>query len=265
LGDVSPWPIEERVRAAAESGFSGVGFYYDDLMSIQRRGELPRLREVLHSHAIQYGQFELGIADWWGTGPARNKADRMIQELIRAIESLALPDNHVKSLPELSGAMVSLEQYAAGFRQFAEACARIGAPVGLEFMPYSRIATAADALEIVDASGRENAGLIIDFWHVVRGATSLGSIRSIPEHKIVNVELNDADLMPVGTLIEDTIDRRRLCGEGAFDLPEFLDAVRGAGYRKVFGVEVISDEHRALPLECAARRAYETTAAQFAG
>jgi sugar phosphate isomerase/epimerase len=68
--------------------------------------------------------------------------------------------------------------------------------------------------------------------------------------------------------MEDTLDevtnRRRLPGEGQFDIPGYVRACQQAGYPGPWGVEVLSEDLRALPIEQEFERAYETTAAQFA-
>ena len=74
-------------------------------------------------------------------------------------------------------------------------------------------------------------------------------------NRIIGVELNDADEHVLGTLFEDTVHRRRYCGEGAFDLPAMISALRNAGWSGPWGVEILSDEHRSLPVEAALRRA----------
>jgi sugar phosphate isomerase/epimerase len=81
----------------------------------------------------------------------------------------------------------------------------------------------------------------------------------------VHVELNDADAEPVGSLGDDTVDRRRLCGDGAFDIPGFIAAVRATGYRGLFGVEVISEQQRARTLRDAAAVSYESAARALSG
>ena len=68
---------------------------------------------------------------------------------------------------------------------------------------------------------------------------------------------DDADAVQVGTVLEDTIDRRRLCGEGQFPLPAFLDAVAATGYRGAWGIEILSTEHRARDVESAARLSFD--------
>ena len=59
----------------------------------------------------------------------------------------------------------------------------------------------------------------------------------------------------MGTLLEDTFDNRRVCGEGDFDVAGFINAVRDLGWTGPWGVEDMSTEFRALPVREALRRA----------
>jgi sugar phosphate isomerase/epimerase len=77
------------------------------------------------------------------------------------------------------------------------------------------------------------------------------------------VELDDADRSVVGTMLEDTLDRRRLCGEGALDVPSFIRAIRAAGFDGPWGVEILSDEHRKRSLHDQVTKSYTTTMSQF--
>jgi sugar phosphate isomerase/epimerase len=63
--------------------------------------------------------------------------------------------------------------------------------------------------------------------------------------------------------IDEVINHRRLPGEGEFDIPGYIEACQEVGYDGPWGVEVLSEELRNLPMEEAFQRAYETTAAQF--
>jgi sugar phosphate isomerase/epimerase len=66
----------------------------------------------------------------------------------------------------------------------------------------------------------------------------------------------------VGTLFEDTVHRRRYCGEGSFDLTGIITALRTAGWTGP-GVEILSDEHRSLPVDEALSRAAATARRQL--
>ena len=57
--------------------------------------------------------------------------------------------------------------------------------------------------------------------------------------------------------------RRRLCGEGAFDLQGCIRALRAAGWTGPWGVEILSEAFRRLPVREAAAAAFATAAAQL--
>lgn len=78
------------------------------------------------------------------------------------------------------------------------------------------------------------------------------------------MELDDADAEPIGTLFEDTVDRRRLCGEGTFDHPGIIAALRTAGWRGPWGVEILSEQHRHTPVREGVAAAYQTARAALA-
>jgi sugar phosphate isomerase/epimerase len=98
---------------------------------------------------------------------------------------------------------------------------------------------------------------------MARGGIDYSEVAKIPQQFIKAVELDDADRDVVGTLWDDTNFHRRLCGEGALDIPAFLKAIDETGYRGPYAVEIISREHRRLSLEEEAKRSFETTMAQF--
>jgi len=259
--NVSPHPIESRVGAATAAGYVGIGFYYDDLDVIEHGLGFDRLRGILQDNGIRYGQFE-GLDRWWTVEDVHGTQTR--DTLLRAVEALEIPDSHVKCIADTTGAAIPMDAYAAGFGSLAEASAGVGARLGIEFIPFAGIATLADALELVGAAGHPDAGVVIDLWHVARNGIPFADIAAVPKELIVNVELDDADDSPVGRLEDDTVDRRRFCGEGDIDVRGFIESIRATGYRGAYAVEVISEETRALPLDAAARRSYTTTAAQFA-
>ena len=89
-------------------------------------------------------------------------------------------------------------------------------------------------------------------------------VASLPRRFLGHVELSDAAPKAIGPLIEHTVNYRRLCGEGSFDVPAFLRSIKATGYDGPFGIEIISDEQRNRPLEEAVERSFTTAMAQFA-
>jgi sugar phosphate isomerase/epimerase len=88
-------------------------------------------------------------------------------------------------------------------------------------------------------------------------------VARIPSRFLLGVELNDGTLQCPWSLHEDTVNHRRFCGEGEFDVKGFVKCLQGAGYDGPWGIEVLSKELRSKSLEAAAARAFNTTIAQF--
>ncbi len=63
--------------------------------------------------------------------------------------------------------------------------------------------------------------------------------------------------------IDEVINHRKLPGEGEFPIRDYVEAFREAGYTGPWGVEVLSEELRNLPIEEIFDRSYATTIAQL--
>jgi sugar phosphate isomerase/epimerase len=253
----SPVPIRERVEAAAAAGFRGLGLLHTDLMPALDSYGSGGLRALLDDHGIVDLELEL-ITDWWTAAP---DADRVRRDLLDA--AAALRARHIKVAPDVSGGPWEHDHWVAAFAALADDAAQAGTRVGLEFLPWSNIKTVHDGLGLVRAAGHRAGGLIIDVWHTERAHTPPADLAAVPLEYIVGVELNDAAAEPVGTLFEDTVHRRRLCGAGTFDLAGVIAALRTAGWRGPWGVEILSDEHRRAPLRPAVAAAFRTADAQL--
>ena len=171
----------------------------------------------------------------------------------------------IRSLLDDNG-LVHLElellRWVAEFAALAEDAGQAGTRVGLEFLPWSNIPTVHDGLRLVEDAGHDAGGLVIDVWHTERAGTPPAELAAVPLRHIVGVELSDA-ADQVGTLFEDTANRRRLCGEGAFDLQGCIKALRAAGWTGPWGVEILSEAFRRLPVREAAAAAFATAEAQL--
>jgi sugar phosphate isomerase/epimerase len=151
--------------------------------------------------------------------------------------------------------------------EFAKLCqdvATVGATVAIEFMPFSPIRNVAEALKVAEGAAQPNGGLMVDHWHVARANTPYSEVAQIPARFIKGVEMDDVAAHVKGTLFDDSTFNRQLCGEGAGDCVAFVDALEQAGCTlPYYGVELISEVHRKFPLDEMAKRAYDTTVAQF--
>jgi sugar phosphate isomerase/epimerase len=263
--EISPFPFEQRVEVAARAGYRGLGLLHADLMVVSNRLGLSEMRRILDANGIHHVELEF-LSDWYAQGRARAESDMVRKDLLEAAEALSARCVKIApgiEEPSFDKVALDMPRMIESFAALSREAAKYGTSIALEIMPFSNIRTLSAALELVSTDPQPNGGLYLDIWHMARGGIDYAEVAKIPQQFIKAVELDDADRDVVGTLWDDTRFDRRLCGEGALNIPAFLKATREAGYRGPYAVEIISREHRRLSLEEEAKRSFETTVAQF--
>lgn len=140
----------------------------------------------------------------------------------------ALGATHISAIGGPLGAgALSGPQRIDLFSQLCVLAAGFDMQVGLEFMRYRDIPTHADALALLDAAGRTNAGLIVDSLHLHRTGTPPAEVARIPAGSIAYAQLCDAG--PGDPALEHLPHEARTgrlhLGDGAIDLPALLAAL----------------------------------------
>lgn len=255
----SPFRVEDRVRAVAEGGWAGLGLVAADLEDARAGEGLPALAARVRAAGLRHVEVEL-LDGWWQEGLGDAARRRRWELLLEAASALGAA--FVKAAPPPGPAQAGLADLVAPLRRLTAEAAGAGTRLALEPLPWSGVASIPRGAELVRAVDDPGFGLVVDAWHVFRAGTSLEELAAaLTPGAVLGVELDDADPTRVGTPFEDTRDRRRYPGEGGFDLVGLVHVLRGAGFDGPWGVEVLSDAHRALPLAEALRRAHETALA----
>lgn len=111
------------------------------------------------------------------------------------------------------------------FGRLCDEAARFGLTVGVEFMLYRDIRTWRDALQMIEAAGRANAGLILDVLHFFRGGASPSDLRQVPAGRIAYAQLSDCGVapVPVERLAAEARSSRLHLGQGAIPLNDILE------------------------------------------
>lgn len=246
--------FEQRVRAAADSGFAHIGLGGGDYLRARAAGLTDdTMRALLARHGV--GVVEVEFLQSW-VHPERQPAeDRERDEAIfRAAE--------VFGAERINAGLFGhhpLRDTVAAFTAVCRRAADAGAVVALEFMPYSGIPTLDLAARIVAAADQPNAGLLIDAWHCARSGTTPGALTAVPAEKIVSVQLDDVLPLPLNDLRHESRHHRLLPGEGSADLVGLLHRLRRHGVHAPVAVEVMSDELDAADPRHTAARAWRTT------
>jgi sugar phosphate isomerase/epimerase len=258
--ETSPVPIADRIEAIASTGWSGLGLAHDDLAAARSTLGLPALRSLIDDAGLRHVEVEL-LSDWWDESLSHRWRPQF-DLLLEAAETLGA--RFIKVGTTIGKPLDELDFLVEPLRRLSAEAALRGTRIALEPMPFSMVGSvpaAADLMRNVDMPG---CGLVVDYWHVFRAGTSLDELSSSLEaHQIFGVELNDADAEIRGSLFEDTRDNRRLCGKGEQNVTEFIQTLKSVGFNGPWGVEILSEEHRGLPVREALRAAQETALACF--
>jgi sugar phosphate isomerase/epimerase len=182
------------------------------------------------------------------------------KNLLTAAE--VLEARHIK-VGDFSAEQYPMPRLIEAFHALCAEGADHGTRIVFEVMPAAMIKTIGEALTMIEGAEAENGGIIIDLWHVVRLGIPYNEVGRIPSRHLLAVELNDGDLETPLDLQDAAINHRKLCGEGEFDIPGFIDCLRKSAYNGPYGIEVLSEDLRPLPLDELATRSYNTTMKQF--
>jgi len=248
--------LERMLKAVASEGFRGLSLWAMTVQQVAEDGMDARAIERLcGEHGLQVRMIE-GVFGWSGGDRAAIEAEaRPIFQLagvLGAEEVLACT---------LDEQLVDVDVASKGFAYVCDLAAPHGLRMGLEFLPWTGIPDMRTAWSIVARAGRENGGLIVDSWHWQRqpGGPDLATLRSIPPERIHVLQLNDAPRSPDGDLMDETMNRRLLPGDGDIDLAALLGALDEIGAEPMVAPEVFNTELGALGPEEAARRVAQAT------
>ncbi len=254
---------KDRCAQAAAAGFRGIGIWHADLEHQLETSTLAEIKTVFDDAGLTYLELEF-LADFFVPqgDPARADSDRRRALLFEAAH--VLNAHHIK-VGNIPGTPCELPRLTEAFAEVCqEAAQHTAAKIVYEFMPFDvNVNTLGAALEVVTGAAQPNGGLAIDTWHMAKLGIAPGELGRVPLEYLGWVELSDGRYENLADLVDETVNHRRLPGEGEFDIPAYVEACREAGYDGPWGVEVLSADLRALPIEEMFTRAYVTTAAQF--
>lgn len=266
---ISPFPFRDRIESAARAGWKGIGMIPDDVEATAAKIGYPEMKRILSANGIKYFELEF-LVDWYLDGPRREKSDEVRRKLLAIAETFGA--RNIKVGPGLGQdirnprpeeLVPDIPRMQAAFADLCRDAATHGTAIVLEIMPFGNVRTIEDGRAVVEGADQPNGFLLLDIWHMARGGIDYSKIREIPQRFIGSIELDDADANVVGSLWDDTIHHRRLPGEGALQPQAFIGAVQSVGYGGPWGVEILSETFRKLPLSEMAERSFRATMAQF--
>jgi sugar phosphate isomerase/epimerase len=152
------------------------------------------------------------------------------------------------------------------FRQIAKVLKDNDIRLGLEFVGprtsrsrsrFPFISTQIEMIELVEAIGTGNVGLLLDSWHWYTSHGTIDELLELSNNNVVHVHVNDA---PAGIDIDKQVDNRRALPTttGVIDLKGFINAMVKIGYDGPVECEPFNQELRQMDNDAALKKTIES-------
>ena len=250
LGDEDP-DLEGQIDAAGRAGFECFG---PDGYSILRYVAGGGSREALAERIAAAGMrvFELPTLGF-DTDVAGVRAD--VEAMLASVRVFRPDFVQVNVSSPLDDAVVLDE-----FRRAGEAFGAHGAALAVEYLPWlpgtRNIETTRDFLQ---RAGVPGAGVLVDTWHFTFSDDTWEVLEALPLEEIAYIQFDDHPKLESDDLVDETLRRRLLPGEGHFELTRFCETVRAKGYTRPVSCEVLSDATRFLDRDTFARQVHDAS------
>ncbi len=253
-------PFRERVEAAAEAGFDGIGLRAENFWDAEAAGlDGAAMAEIAREAGAPVLEVEYVTA--WGTAADRDEAQQRKEQTVFSMA-------RTFGVGHLNTGLIEKLPVATIVDAFAALCDRAGGDltIALEFMPYSGVPDLATAWRVLQEANRPNSALIVDVWHWARAGMSAADLDVVPAERIVSVQLCDVIATPMEPMRAESLGHRLPPGEGHGDAIGLVRALQARNVRpRLVAVEVISDElvthgaaHAAETVAIAARNVLES-------
>jgi sugar phosphate isomerase/epimerase len=249
LQDEDP-DIEGQIDAAGLAGFECFG---PDNYTIQHYVDQGGSREALVARIEAAGMrvFELPTLGF------HTKVDVVRADVESMLASVRVmkPDFVQVNISSEGGDVVIDE-----FRRAGDLFGECGAAMAVEYLPWlpgtKNIETTRDFLSRARVP---NAGVLVDTWHFAFSDDTWEILEALPLEEISYIQFDDHPKLESDDLVDETLRRRLMPGEGHFELTRFCDTIRAKGYDRPVSCEILSDATRHMDRLEFARQVHDSS------
>lgn len=228
----------EVIDLAQKSGFEGIDFDIREASKLADEHGIDYVRALFDNAGVRPGQ--------WGLPVAWNRDDQWDQDLAQLPKLAKLgrdlgctrTTTWCPSGSDEREYDENMQWHVARFRPIAEVLKAYDCRMGIEFIgpktyrdqfPHAFIYTLQGIMELAEAIGTGNVGLLLDAYHLYTSGGSNEDLEEITAYDIVTAHVNDA---PTGVARDEQLDQVRCLPmeTGVIDLPGFTRKLKALGY-----------------------------------
>ncbi|HNS52960.1 MAG TPA: sugar phosphate isomerase/epimerase family protein [Anaerolineae bacterium] len=245
--------LGDELAVVGSAGYTGLELFIPKLtpfLEVHPAAELARRLEETKLEAIAFN----GIENFSFRSPGEFAlVEEECRRLARLGQEIRCPTIVVVPSPKPAdmGWAAVREASVEALCKLAEVASPYGVRLALEFLAPAgcSVRTLAQGSEIVEATGRDDVGLVLDTYHFFVGGSSEQSLDSVDMRRLFLVHINDVEGKPLSELTDGD---RLLPGEGVVPLDPIVQSLRRRGYDGAYSLEVMRPAYRLRdPLEYA--------------
>jgi sugar phosphate isomerase/epimerase len=254
-----PTQWEAHVEAAAVAGFDALAPDVFWLRALEKEGvSLDTLSAAMRDRDLSCMEI---------AGLAIGSAEQTRSELDENLRYARVLDSEFVNtrIVEPIGAEVvaRLKDAAVALRE--RGSSKGGTRIALEFSRGSKLNGVGEGQALVEAVEEEGVGVTLDTWHFFLhpDGPDWTSLEALPIEQLANVQLSDGVPYGEGEFGDATMNRRRIPGEGNFDLERCSKLLASRGFDGAVVLEVLNAEERAGSIAEYARRSFDPLREHF--
>ena len=233
---IRPTPLMDKIRIAGRAGYEAIELWHDEMGEyVAQGGTLQEIKKALGDAGLEVPT-TIAAFGWLGSeGRARQQA---LDEVKRRMEEAAeIGATYIVASPPREA--LDLSGGGADYRELVEIGRRIGVRPAMEYLGFvDSVYTIDQAWQIVVDSDCEDASLIMDPFHILRGGGPIDSIAKVPGDKVAIWHWNDVpDTLPVR---QQSDADRVLPGDGVGPLRQIEKLAQAQGYRGYVSLELFN-------------------------
>jgi sugar phosphate isomerase/epimerase len=253
--------LEESLQLAKAHGFQGIDLAVGEAAKIAEEKGIDHVRRLFDAAGQKPGGWGLPV-NWRAEEEGFRASLADLPRYARTGKALGCT-RVVQWIPPTSDELPFKENFdwhVARFRPIAEVLKEHGCSLGLEFIgpktlrakaKHEFIWTMGGMLELCEAIGTGNVGLLLDCWHWYTSHGTLDELKKLKPEQVVYVHVNDA---PAGVPIDEQVDNVRClpAETGVIPIAPFLRVLHEIGYDGPVTPEPFSKQVNAMPPQEAA-------------
>ncbi len=260
-GTVGNPPLPDLLSAAGDAGYTSLAIWPADYRQWREAGiSDAEARARIDDSGLRVAQVDCLLM--WSLNPGSKRAAAEEADVFASASAFGAS---VVSVIGPGDDRFTVDQLAETLAGTCDRGGEHGFTIAVEVAPWKGNVDLETAVRLITATGRSNAGLVIDSWHMFRAGIPASQLAAVPGEIVSSIQISDAPRTAGPDLVAETMGARLLPGEGDIDLTAFLLALHGQSAGVALTVEVLSDELRATGPAEAARLTAEATRRVLAG